>query len=340
MGWIVKAAAGMAALLLSAGAAWAQAPAAPVLRISTENTADHVQTRSVQAFAALVNQRAGGRLTASVHHSAELYRDRDVIKALGLGRVEMAVPGTWQLDRFVPDVGLFLLPGFYGREPGALNRLRDGELGRRVSGEIEDSLNVVVPGRWIDLGHANLFTVDRPIRDHKDLAGRRIRIAGGESNAWRLRQLGAEPQLIPWPDFPNALRLGLVDGVLTTFETVASARLWEHGIRHCFRDRQYFAQYVPMVSRSFWVQLPPDLQALVRQAWEESVEPARQAAALAQQQARAELEAHGVQCVQPAPEALARERARMQAKKADLLLALGLDPMLVETVEAALGDAP
>ncbi len=79
----------------------------PVFRISVENTASHVQARAIQKFADIVAEKTKGELIIELYHSAELYRDSDVIKAIPLGKVEMVVPGTWHIQNFVPEVGIF-----------------------------------------------------------------------------------------------------------------------------------------------------------------------------------------------------------------------------------------
>ncbi|MBF0374792.1 MAG: TRAP transporter substrate-binding protein DctP, partial [Alphaproteobacteria bacterium] len=223
-----------------------------VLRISTENTASHVQTGAVQNFVDRLTARAGDRLKVEYEHSARLFRDQDVVRAMADGKVDMAVPGMWQLDRFVPEIGLYMLPMFYGLSEAEHHKVRDGAVGRDIDARIQEALDATVIGRWIDLGLTHLYFSEKRVTRHEDLAGLRIRVAGGSINLERLRAFGAHPVVIPWPDFPTALRDRQVDGVLTTAETVKSAALWTSGIRWAFEDGEYFAQYVPIVSRSFW----------------------------------------------------------------------------------------
>lgn len=154
--------------LCAAGVVQAQVP---VLRISAENTVDHVQTKAIARFAAQLEQASNGRLKVRFYHGAKLFRDRDVIAALTTGKVDMAVPGMWQLDRYVPDAGLYMLPLFYGRPPEVHYRVRDGAIGREINRRIENNLNVVVPGRWLDLGYAHLYFTEQRISEHKQLTG-------------------------------------------------------------------------------------------------------------------------------------------------------------------------
>lgn len=300
------------------------------LRLSTENTRDHVQTQALERFADSVEQSSKQRIQVDFYHDARLFRDRDVISALIGGKVEMAVPGMWHLDRYIPDVGLYMLPLFYGREASEHHRIRDGVIGERVSTSIETLLGVEVPGRWLDLGHAHLYFTDSPVSKHEDLSGRKIRIPGGVANRGRLEAFGAEPTVIAWPDLPNALKQGRVSGVLTTHETVRSASLWEQGIRYGFEDMEYFAQYVPMVNGQFWNGLPPDLQRVVRDSWDAIVDEERRQAAESQVHAREEMLRRGIKLYQPEPDALVQWRERALQRQPEMVDTMGVSRELVE----------
>lgn len=305
------------------------AAAQPVFRISLENTRDHVQVRAVQEFADALAARTAGRLTVEVHADARLFRDRDVVRALYDGKVEMAVPGTWQLDRFEPSVGVLLLPVFYGRPPSYLYEHIDGALGAELDRRIASSTGAVVLGRWVDLGPIHLFTVAAPIRTHADIVGLKLRYAGGIMNELRLAALGAVPLAIAWPDFPEHLRRRAVDGVLTSYETIASAALWEAGIRYAFEDSQYFGRYVPLVSARFWRRIPEDLRQIIATTWEEQVALAREQAADAQERAKQTLQSHGVTVVVPSAAELEATRVRLLTAQTEMIERLGIDAEII-----------
>lgn len=266
----------------------------PVIRISVENTTAHVQTKSVQRFATLLEQRLEGRYDVQFFPSASLFRDTDVFRALAQGKLEIAVPGTWQFDRYVPGVGLFLLPSMYGRDAAFTYGLMESAIGKRIVSGIEQVLDVRVLGRWIDLGHTHVFSRSGSFKRPSDFEGTSIRVAGGQANMLRIEALGAKAVTIAWPDFPAALERGSVDGVLTSYETLASAELWENGIASVYEDRQYFAQYVPIVSGLFWDRISEEDRSIILDTWEEIVDRARQDAALAQASARAVMIRNGV----------------------------------------------
>lgn len=305
----------------------------PLLRISTENSATHVQTQVVQMFVDRLKDRVHGSLEIEYHHSAELFRDANVVKAINDGKVEMAVPGTWQLDRYEPSIGIFLLPMFYGREATVNYDLRDGDIGQAINAKIGAAMGVKVIGRWIDLGYAHLYSVNRKIERHEDLAGMHIRTPGGDANGLRLEALGAVPMVIPWPDLPQALSHGTIDGILTTHATVVSAKLWENGIRYAFEDKEYFPQYVPLIADRFWKRLPPETQRIITETWESIVPEARQMALEAQQEAYQTLRKNGISIVSPSSEELTRWRNKMLPGQSALIEKMGINPALVNAVQ-------
>lgn len=324
--------------VLGGAAAPVVGAAVPVMRISTENSAGHFQTRIVARFAERLRDRLAGQLMVEHRFDAELYRDREVIQAVSRGNVEMAVPGTWQFDRFEPSVGVFLLPMFYGRTSEVNYRLRDGPIGQEINDRIEARLGVSVPGRWIDLGYVHLYGVGGRIATHADIAGKRVRVAGGLANVLRLEAFGATPMTIPWPDLPEALKTRRVDGILTSNATVVSARLWDYGVNSTLQDQEYFAQYIPIISQAFWRRLPEPVRTAVVETWDSVVDEARATAATAQDEALATLAAHGVTVSSPGPEAQAGQRRRLARHQDAMAARLGIDPAFVKRVFDALGE--
>jgi C4-dicarboxylate-binding protein DctP len=316
-------------MALSASCVQAATPAPISFRISTENAPSHFQTKVVQRFADELTRRANGRLEVEFRHSAQLFRDQDVVRAITEGKVEMAVPGNWQLDRYDPYASVLTLPMFTGRSAEQHHRFRDGKIGQEISEHLAKSLNVKIPGRWIDLGYAHVFTSTKAIAGYKDMSGLRIRIAGGSAIAAHLSAVGSKPTIIPWPDFPNVFQQGQLDGLLTTYETVASAELWNIGVKHATENQVYFAQYIPIISRSYWDRLPSDLQRAVHESWESVVNEARRNAEAAQQVAKQTLIAHSVDITVLAPDAIKEWRTTAMKDQKALAEKMGIPAALL-----------
>jgi C4-dicarboxylate-binding protein DctP len=314
------------ALLSASGDSVAAQNISPIpLRISVENPSTHVQTVAVREFAERIAERLGSRIRVEFYDSATLFRDSEVISAIARGNLEMAVPGTWHVSAVVPELSYFLLPEFYGVRTGADRALFEQSTGAELLSRLERKMQVVIPGQWLDLGPAHVFTTGAVIRSAEDFSGLRIRVAGGEANRLRVEALGAAGTIIPFPDLISALDRGAVDGVLTTFETVRSARLWEHGVSYAYMDYQYFPQYIPVIGRSFWVRLSPREQQVVRETWNEVAARQRTAAALAQADARRQAELHGVVIYEPPERIQQATREVLLSRRAAILDALDID---------------
>lgn len=307
----------------------------PRIRISVENYPGHVQTVAVRRFSELLEGRLGDRYEIEFFHSGQLFRDRDVLAAMSAGNAEIAVPGTWQIDRFERSVAAFLLPSCFGRSADFVHRLSDGALGAEINRRMEASLNVVVLGRWLDLGHAHLYFSSSRVTSHQQLEGLRIRVAGGLGNELRIETLGALPVVIPWNDLPFYMQQRRIDGLLTSHETARSGRLWEHGIRYAFEDYQYFAQYVPLMRRTFWSRLSTEDRRVIQEVWESVVEGQRQSARRAQEEARLVLQREGIEIVEPGEQELNETRELLLRKQDEMARALGIPPNVVRLLERA-----
>ena len=316
-----------------------QAQNLPTMRISVENAPTHVQTRAVQAFADDIRQQLAGRIAVEFFSEARLFRDSEVISALMQGKVEMAVPGNWNVERFEPNVGMFLLPFFYGKPAQTNYAVLDGKIGQAITARVEQNLHVKVLGRWIDLGHAHLFSIGQPIARHEDIRQKRVRVAGGRANELRIQAFGGIPTSIPWPDLPAYLEQGKIDAILTSYETISSAKLWEKGIRYVFEDREYFPQYIPMIRLSFWDKLPADIRQIILDTWEKHVDQARQAAAAAQAEAKTTLRTHGIEITVPDEQAMTHWRQMLLPLQNDFIQTLKIDPELVNQILAEFPEA-
>ncbi len=296
-----------------------------LFRISLENMADHVQARAVRRFAQALDERYRDVLNVEFYDSARLFRDRDVLGALVEGKVEMAVPGTWHVAKFEPGINIFLLPLFYGRSAEENHKVSASAVGRELDRRIENSLGVVVPGKWLDLGHAHLYLLNRRIEAPDDLKHLKIRVAGGLANTLRIEAMGGDSVIVPWPDLPLWLENRKVDGVLTTYETLRSARLWEHGLDFCFEDREYFPMYVPLISERIWRLFPEEMQQKIRLLWDESAEQERRDAVKAQQDAKKEAEKLGMEIFVPKPEQIQAWRRELMTRQQKIMSKVGVD---------------
>jgi TRAP-type C4-dicarboxylate transport system substrate-binding protein len=308
-----------------------------MLRCSLDTPPSHTRNAVVRDYLKKIETAADGRIKTQLFESGQLFPDLQVGKALLQGQVEMAVPGSWSLTGIVPDADFLQLPVLYGRSIDTLHRVVDGKSGQFLARQIEAQLRSHVLGSWLDLGFFNWFSTSKPLNSYGDLKGLKIRNSGGAGQAWRTQFVGAIPNTTPLPNVPLALSQGTFDGLITSFETVASGQFWESGIRHALEDHQFIGEYIPVVSQAFWQKLSADLQQAFTALWQENVATYRADMAAAQSRARELARAHGINIVEPSPDELEAKRRVMMINQEQVAKLSKISPEMVATVSADLG---
>ena len=307
-------------------------------RISLNTSPNHVRNIALEEFVTKLAERTKGQLDVQVFPSAQLFKGPDVPKALAQGGVEMGVPIILYISRIVPNAGLLDLPMFFGRSADEVHVVMDGPVGAELNAEIETKLGVKIIGPNLDLGHGSIFTTEVPATSLADLSGLKLRVPGSPAAKVRYESLGVEPVSISFSDVPIALAQGTVDGLMTTHETVRSAKLWESGLNYAIDTQGAFLQYVPMIGNRTWDALSPELQAIVIDTWAETVDAARALAAERQASAREEGIANGIEAIQATDEELAAFRAQLMAEQDAIIEATRMDPDFAAKAAAALGN--
>jgi TRAP-type C4-dicarboxylate transport system substrate-binding protein len=305
------------------------------LRVSLDTSPGHGRTIAMADFLKKLEAASRGEIEPRLYDSGQLFPDRDVIKALVLGQVEMAAPGTWLVSAYVPEADLGQLPIFYGQPIEVTHRAIDGIPGEMVNVQVSKKLRVKIPGRWVDLGFVNWYSARKPLTTLEDLKGLKIRNSGGFAQPWRAQFFGGIPDMTAWPDVPLALSQGTFDALQSTNESCASAKLWDAGLRYGLLDHQTMGNYIPMISEAFWTGLSPELRTLVTDLWVANIGTYRTNLAVAQDQAEKELKARGVKLSIVAPEMLAEQRKLMIAEQDKVAREMKISPDILARITEA-----
>jgi TRAP-type C4-dicarboxylate transport system substrate-binding protein len=311
---------------------------APIeLRCSLDTAPSHPRNVAFRDFLAKLEAASGGQIRTRLFESGALFPDLQVVKALVQGQVEMCCPGTWTLTGFVPDADFTQLPALYGRPAAMVDKAVDGNAGKFVNRQITDKLRVHVLGSWFNYGFNNWFSTKQPLKATADLKDMKIRSPGGILISARIRFFGALANVTPWPEVSLAMSQGTFDGLISSDESVNSARLVDSGLRYALHDDQAMVTYVPMLNQSFWNRLGPNLQDVMAKLWLDHVPAWREASVEAQRHARAILTQQGVTFSDVAQVERDALRARMVAGQDTIVAHAHMSPELVKQVMADVG---
>jgi TRAP-type C4-dicarboxylate transport system substrate-binding protein len=117
-----------------------------------------------------------------------------------------------------------------------------------------------------------LLHTKRPVRRLEDLNGMKVRCLGGNA-AKVLKALGAVPIVIPTGDTYDALRKGIVDGVVAAWDSLETLK-WGEILQ--YTTVSYYAAVgspgFAVMNKAKWDGLPPDLQETINRMSEEYAE--------------------------------------------------------------------
>jgi tripartite ATP-independent transporter DctP family solute receptor len=209
-------------------------------------------------------ERTNNRVKVEVYPAGQLFSDKDLVRALPSGAVDMALITDVLLSGLVPTQMLNALPLFY-QDFSQVHRMVDSKCGDILRQDIEEKANAKV--LYLHDYDSVQIASKMPLRKMEDLKGKRIRGAG-ETVIEGLRALGAAPTLIGAGEVYLALQRGTVDAGLAGVST-----LW---------DRKYFevTKYLTMVDFNFGIMpilinkkkfdgLPGDIQKIMLEAAKE-----------------------------------------------------------------------
>lgn len=214
---------------------------------------------TIAKMAELVAQRSDGRMKIDLFFDGKLGNEREVTEAVRLGNVELVATLGTGLAQYVPEIGVLELPFTSTDSRVATQMFLD---------VMPDVGNLSIPKGfrpltgW-DIGMRGLLT-KKPVRRIEDLAGMKMR---GPAPLYlgTLKAMGANPVQMPWTDIYVALQTGAIDGMEASPQMIQPSRFQEQA-KYYTVTRHIDPGYYLLISESYWLKLPPDLQKVLTSA--------------------------------------------------------------------------
>jgi TRAP-type C4-dicarboxylate transport system substrate-binding protein len=209
----------LAGLLVTTGAACAAEPPPPpdaeprAVAFVHDIPGTHPRIPYLEAFARDIGAASERTLAVRINTQGETLAGRASLDAVRSGAAHIAAVNMAHLEALEPQAGFMNLP--FG-----LNDTTMADASNRAA--VTEILAAALRPHGVELlgimrGADQLFAFPRDdVHVLEDLAGRRIRVAGGGIYEQVLRDLGAEPVAIPIPQIRDAMSRGEVDGVFTS----------------------------------------------------------------------------------------------------------------------------
>ena len=270
--FLTMSAVGLAACVAGCGRG-AQGAADPeyVLTYADNQPAGYPTTEGAQRFAALVEERTGGRVVIQVKADGEYGTEEEVWQQLQMGGIDFARLPLAVLTADLPGLNVLMLPCLY-RDAAHMWKVLDGELGEAFLENISGSGAVGLS--WYDAG-ARSFYAKQPIRSLNDLAGTTVRVQDSQIVLDMMKLLGSQPVTFAYSDVYSAFQTGKIDAAENNWP--AYYRMDHYKVAPYYTvDEHSRVPEVQLASGRTWAQLPEEYQSILRQCARESAQYERQ----------------------------------------------------------------
>lgn len=219
---------------------------------------DEPKYLAIEKFAETVDSRTDGRVKIEIYQSNQLVPQKQMLKALSSGTIDMGVGGAYYGDELPTQDFLWLPFAFEGVEH-ARHLMRDTEIGEIFANELEE--NNVKMLMSIPFG-INTILSKKPITNADDMKGMKLRLPTGLWTEW-FKELGVSPVNIDTSENYQALERGTMDGTILAYNTLDTYNLYEvidHVTVPGVSDPILVMNYI---SLDTWNELPSDLQEII-----------------------------------------------------------------------------
>lgn len=234
------------------------------MRFGHYAAAGHPGDLAAQQFAERVEARTNGAITVEVFPNNELGSPPELLEQNILGAIDMSLPTQGALDKYNKKFAVVMLP-FVFRDYDHAYAVLDGPFMDWVAPELADE-GLVFLSNW-EWGFRNLTNRVRPVNTPADVEGLKIRTPPEIQLEAAMEALGANVQKIAFPELPQALQQGVVDGQENPLSVIYHFNLYEVQ-NHLALTRHVYNSMVHVMSKQVWDRLTAEQQQIVR---EESV---------------------------------------------------------------------
>ena len=230
--------------------------------IGTNGKPGNPRVTGAQMFGALLTQASNGKYKVKVAHSATLGDDRQMLKSVRLGTMQITVNSDGPVAEIVPDLNAFGLPYLFSTLPQAWEVL-DGPIGDSIAKKLNAKGYVVLA--WWDNGIRKITHVSKPIRNPKDIKGMKIRTPQSQVTLDAFKALGASPAPLAFSELPAALQSGVFEGQENPLANIYSSKLHEL-TPYIARSNHKYEMAPILASKKWWDKLSRGDKKMIQSA--------------------------------------------------------------------------
>jgi tripartite ATP-independent transporter DctP family solute receptor len=253
----LAAALALAALPLTATTAAAQDYFFRIPHVTSANEPVH---EALEHFAALIEERSGGRIEAEVFPGGQLGTNLEMYEQVDLGAEIIILADPGYLSNFMPDWGILNGP-YLLDAPEDFQKIVASDWYAGMVGELRDTTNLeLLALNWF-FGDRNVIS-DTEVRTVDDFQGLSIRVPPNPMWIATFDALGARGEQIAWAEVYGALASGVVDAAEAPLGSIYGASLQENASTISMTGH-FYAWIGLAMNDELYASMPEDLQEVL-----------------------------------------------------------------------------
>lgn len=277
---------------LMTGATFAQDVTLRLAHFAAETHPGHIAAKS---FADAVVKRTNGTVAVELYPSNQLGSPPEQLEQTVLGTIEMNLPTQGGLDKYEKAFGTVMTPFAFSSYEEA-HAVLDGPFTDWAADKLEKQ-GLVMLSNW-EYGFRNITNSTRPINSPSDVEGLKLRTPPELQIVAALEGLGAATTQIAFPELPNALNQGVVDGQENPIGVIYHFKLNDFQ-EHLALTRHVYNSMVHVINKDVFYALTSEQQTILREESKRAGDMMRAAVIAQEEDEIAALEAAGMKVTRP-----------------------------------------
>lgn len=252
--------AGVSALALPVGSAWAQ-KAQFTLKYGNNLPVMHPMNARATEMATKINAESKGRIDFQVYPNNQLGNDTDMLSQVRSGALDFFTLSPLILGTLVPAAQISGV-GFAFKDYSQIWAAMDGDLGAHVRRQIAASSSLFAFEKIWDNGYRQMTSSTKPITSPDDLKGLKIRTPPSPFWVSMFKAFEASPATINFAEVYSSLQTRIVDAQENPLAIIATAKLNEVQ-KFCSITNHMWDGFWFLGNKKSFERLPADLQEIV-----------------------------------------------------------------------------
>ncbi|WP_051533910.1 TRAP transporter substrate-binding protein [Desulfitibacter alkalitolerans] len=238
------------------------------LKLGHNVTPGSAVDEGAKKFKEIVEAKTDGRITVEVFPSAQLGSEIDMVKNMGMGVIDIVIPGDGALGTYAPKFQGLVLP-FLFDSIEHMDKVYAGEIGKELDATFRETANSTILEVW-HRGPRNL-TANEAKLTPDDLRGMKLRVTTIPIIVSVWEALGANPTPIAFPELFISLQQGVVDGQENPLDLIYTSNF--HEVQsHVMLTQHTYSPWFFMINVDLYDGFPDDLRQKFDEALAEATE--------------------------------------------------------------------